>query len=156
MKLLLLIAFLFISPSGLSAEGRSLNELSDLTGSWSASERVSDDEWVVSMEVTESGEVTVKQTSHYEGYEIQTLCKSAIDQVKIQDDLFVFFCENTKVTKYKVVVGGRQFGELKQLFGMLYYYSHGQIWKSLKVEIEQRTETDNKSLNADTGDAGAG
>lgn len=154
MKNLLLITLLLTSTTSVLAEGRSLNDPSDLIGSWNASERVSGNEWVVSMEVTQSGEITVRQTSHYEGHEIQMLCKVAIDQVQIQDDLFIFVCENTKVTRHKVVFGGRQSGELKQLFGVLYFYSEGQIWKGRVVEMEQRT--DNKSLNVDASDVGAG
>ena len=152
MKHLLLIAFLFISIRGMSAESRSLNEPSDLIGNWSASESVLGNQQVVSMEVADSGEITVKQNSHYEKHEFYVPCKSAIDEVQIQDDLFIFPCENTKAAKFKVVVGGRQTGDLKQLFGMLYFYSDGQIWKGLKIEMEQNT--DNKSLNAENGDTG--
>ena len=129
--------------------------MDDLVGDWDSID--SSEDWVPSMVVTEEGEITItRSTVHSSGHEMNIKCRSDIGKVQLIESVFIVPCRNTNTLSFNFVFSGWVRNGVIQIVGMLYTIDYGKPIKGVHIAMERREATDNKSLNADASDAGAG
>lgn len=127
----------------------------DLVGEWDSIDR--SQEWVPSMKVTEAGEIIFSRTTiHSSGHELRAECRSNLSKAQSIEGVFIIPCSNTKKSGGNLVFSGWVRDGVTKIVGMFYQLYLGEPNKAVPVALERRGATDNKSLNTDASDAGAG